>query len=174
MMMTVLAGLSFNANAIIRVECRGPGASSDRFVYDAMFSSQMDDNNGVFSLNVDGRGPGQQYDINNRFNGVKYTSLVSNDNRGRPLAVTLRGPLLPGNREVDLSIDLSRPTSRAELQLSRADGDIIFATLTCSTTLSQICTTAPRCHKMCHPMVGCTEICEDRTTCTPGKFASED
>lgn len=171
---TIFVLIAANASAdSIRVQCRGPGASSDRFIYDAIVNTSVNDNGGTFSLNADGRGPGGQYDIGNRFQGLEYNSYLKKDDRGRPLSIDINGALLPGNRSIELVLDLTRPNTQAELEFMREDGNSVFARINCTTSLPQSCRTIEKCRKHCHPMVGCDYICRDETTCTPGKFASE-
>ncbi len=138
----------------IQVQCRGAGASSDRFVYDAILNSSIGDVNGLLSLSADGRGPNNQFEIGNRFQGIQFASNLKRDERGRPLKVSLSGPLLPDKRAIEIILDLSRFNSRAELQFERTDGEMVFANLTCTTTLPQVCKTESKCSKHCHPMIG--------------------
>ena len=160
--------------APIQVECQGSGAAADRFVYQANFRSNVDDGRGSFSLNADGRGPGGQYDIDNRFSSVPFVFRVKRDNRGRPLETKIRGEVLPDRRSIEIALDLSRPKSEAELEFTRRDGSSVFAQISCTTTLPQVCRTEHKCWRHCHPMIGCEPICQDRTVCERGKFASED
>ena len=157
----------------VKVSCRGGGASQDRFVYNAIFSSSISDESLVFNLHADGRGPGGQYDINNRFKNIRLNTQMKKDHRGRPLSIEINGTILPDNREIDLILDLSRPKSMAELELMREDNSFIFANLSCETKLPQKCRNAPRCWRHCHPMIGCERRCEDRRACEPGKYAYE-
>lgn len=163
-----------HASGSIYVECQGTGAAPDRYIYDARLHATLDETQGSFTLTADGHGPGNRYDIGNRFQKVPYRFQIEKDEKGRALETRISGKALPGDRTLDLKLDLSRANSKAELEFMRSDGNLVFAALSCKTVLPQVCTKYRKCTKHCHPMSGCDQFCRDEYVCGRPNFPNQD